>query len=312
MNPIRSALMAGAFAVATPAAAETLTVTGSSPAEAGVNDLLSLSVERFEGAEGAAFAQAVEAELAGVRFRGEPYFRVVAPESGASVDALLTGTIRESVEETGVIEKRKRCVEHDAADNKKCVKEVEYGIRCRRRVATTATTVRLVAVADGSIRYSRPLNARDDITYCPDRSAPKAVEDFFAGVRRDQIEMIRRDLAPAEYMLPVRVDENRKGLSKPAQDSFRAAVRLTKTDPAGACRDWTALARDGAATAALAFNLGLCAEMDGDLEQAADWYAEARRQGSRNRDIDEGLSRIDGNFRALADWEDRRQAGGSR
>lgn len=312
MDCIRPAWMAAVLAFAVPASAETLTVMGSSPAVAGVNDLLRLSVERFEGAEGTAFAQAVEAELAAATYRGQSYFRVVAPESGAPVDGLLTGTIRENVEETGVIERRKHCEQHDAADKKKCVKEVDRDIRCRRRVATIATTVRLVAIGDGSIRYARPFNARDDITFCPDRNAPRTVEDFFAGVRRDHVLMIRRDLTPVEYALPVRVDENRKGLSKPAQDAFRNAVRLTKTDPAGACRDWTALTRDAPPTAALAFNLGLCAEMEGELEQAGDWYAEAQRQGSRNRDIAEGLSRIDGNLRAFANWEERRELAGVR
>ncbi len=145
---------------------------------------------------------------------------------------LLTGTIRESVEETPVTEKRKRCTEYDPADAKKCLKEVNVDIRCRRRVATLATTIRLVAINDGSIRWSRPLNARDQQTWCPDRDYMQSVDNFIAGALRGQVQTIRGELAPNNYTLDVRVDESRKGLPKPAEEAFKQAIRQTKSDQA--------------------------------------------------------------------------------
>lgn len=307
MFETRLALAAAFLCLATPAAAETLTITGSDPATANVNDLLRLSVERFEGEDGAALAQQLEAELGNAQFDGRPWYRIVAPESGAPTDGLVTGTTRASVDEVAVTEKRDKCVEHDPADKKKCLKEIEVDVRCRRRTITVATTARLVAIGDGSVRYTRPLSSRDQQTYCPDRSASRSVDDYIAGVQRDHVVAIRRDLAPREYALDVRVEESTKGLAKPAQAAFKSAVRLTKSDHAGACAAWTALTRDIEPTAALAFNLGLCNEMQSNFDAAIDWYGEARRQGSRSNAIVEGIERIERNRRARADWEARKR-----
>lgn len=296
---------AALLSLATPAAAETLTIESSDPASTNVNDLLRISVERFEGEDGAAFAQALEAALGDARFAGRPFYRIVAPESGAPTDGLLTGTIRTGVDEVRVTEKRKRCVEQDPADKKKCIKEIDVNIRCQRRTITVATTARLVAIDDGSVRYTRPLNARDQQVFCPDRTAAQSVDDYVDAAMRKQVQAVRGDLAPREYSLDVRVDESTKGLAKPAQAAFKAAVRLTKTDQTGACAAWTALTRDAEPTAALAFNLGLCAEMQGDFTAATDWYGEAQRQGSRSGAIPDGLARIDRHRRALADWAAR-------
>lgn len=153
---VRPLIAVTLLCLAAPATAETLTINGSDPAGANVNDLLRIAVERFEGEDGAAMAQQLEAELGNARFGGRSYYRIVAPESGAPTDGLVTGTTRASVDEVPVTEKRKRCVERDTADKKKCLKEAEVDIRCRRRTITVTTTARLVAIGDGSIRYTRP------------------------------------------------------------------------------------------------------------------------------------------------------------
>lgn len=296
---------AALLAFAMPATAETLPINAADPAAADVIDLIRISVERFEGEDGTAFAQALEAELADANFRGGPFYHVVAPEAGAPTDALVTGTVRSSVEDVPVIEKRKRCTEYDPADKKKCLKEIDVDIRCRRRTATVATTVRLVVINDGSIRYTRPLNAGDQVTYCPDRSAPQSVEDYFTATFRNQVRAIRSDLAPRDYSLDARVDESTKGLTKPVQAAFKAAVRQTKTDPFGACSAWKLMSRDTEPTPALAFNMGLCAEMEGDFDAAVAWYANAQRQGSRSSAIPQALARIDRHRRALGAWAAR-------
>ncbi len=297
---------AALLAFAVPATAETLPINAADPAAADVIDLISISVERFEGEDGTAFAQALEAELADAKFRGGPFYHVVAPESGVPTDALVTGTVRSSVEDVPVMEKRKGCTEYDPADKKKCLREIDVDIRCRRRTATVATTVRLVVINDGSIRYTRPLNARDQVTYCPDRSAPQSVEDYFTATFRNQVRAIRSDLAPRDYTLDVRVDESTKGLTKPVQAAFKAAVRQTKTDPFGACSAWNLMFRDTEPTPALAFNMGLCAEMEGELDAAVAWYANAQRQGSRSSAIPQALARIDRHRSALAAWVARK------
>lgn len=307
MIDARWVIGAALLCVTAPATAETLTINGADPAGANVNDLIRISVERFEGEDGAAFAQQLEAELGNAQFGGRRFYRIVAPESGAPTDGLVTGTTRTSVDDVPVTENRKRCVEYDPADKKKCLKEVDVDLRCRRRSVTVTTTARLVAIGDGSIRFTRPLTARDQQTLCPDRSTSRSVDEFIAASQRDQVRAIRRDLAPRDTSLDIRVEESTKGLTKPAQAAFKAAVRLTKTDQLGACAAWTALTRDAEPTVALAFNLGLCAEMRGEFDAAIDWYGEAQRQGSRSGAIRDALARIDRHRRALADWDARQR-----
>ena len=308
MNHLRWMLAAVLAGSAFPATAETLSIAGANPAGSpNVNDLVSIAVDRFDGEDGGLLSQALESELAAARFAGRPYFRVVAPESGVPTDALVTGNVRVGVDETGTTEKRKRCIEQDPADKNKCLKEEEYDLRCRRRVATVTTNVRLVAMGDGSVRYTRPLNARDELVYCPDRKASRTVDDFVETTLKAQVGTIRRDFAPSGFSDDVRVDENRKGLPKAAADAFKNAIRQTKSDEAGACESWAAIARSVEPTAALAFNLGLCAEARRDFGAAIYWYGQAQRLGSKNRDIGGGLARIDRHRRALADW-DARQA----
>ena len=45
---------------------------------------------------------------------------------------------------------------------------------------------------------------------------------------------------------------------------------------------------------------------------AVDWYDQAQRLGSKNRDIGEGIARIDRNRRALAGWDARKRLMGVR
>lgn len=308
MRRWRMALAALLFGFAMPAAAETLTIAANDPPErANVNDLVRIAVDRFEGEDGAEFAQGIEAALGTVRFGNRPYFRMIGLETGAAYDAIVTGSAKTALSESNVTEKRKRCVEKDPANRDKCLKEDEVDIRCRRRIVTVSSTVRLAAVADGSVRYSRPLVTRDEQNICPDRQASRTIEDFVAEALRGQVDTIRRDVAPRAYTIDVRVDENRKGLDKPVAEAFKAAVRQTKTDPAGACDAWAAMTRDAEPTAALAFNLGLCAEQRGDFVAAGDWYGQAQRLGSKSRDIPAAFERMARTQRALADWEARQR-----
>lgn len=84
MRNLRWMLAATLACGAVPAAAETLTVTGSNPAgNRNVNDLISVDVDRFEGEDGSALSQSLEGELAAVRFIGQPYFKSSRPNRGS-------------------------------------------------------------------------------------------------------------------------------------------------------------------------------------------------------------------------------------
>ena len=66
------------------------------------------------------------------------------------------------------------------------------------------------------------------------------------------------------------------------------------------------MTRDAEPTAALAFNMGLCNEMEGDLDAAVDWHGDARRRGLRPATVDEALARIARRRLALGQWVARK------
>jgi len=100
----------------------------------------------------------------------------------------------------------------------------------------------------------------------------------------------------------IRVVEDRKGLSREDGERFKNALRLTKTDPGAACRQWQAIADANPAHGASLFNVGLCDEAAGDLDGAERLYRQAA-QLSRAGNIADGLRRIEARRHAARQLE---------
>lgn len=306
---ITARAMAAAMALASgfaaePASAETLSVEGlypaRSPAAAGVGSLV---VERFGGRDGRELSFALEAMLAELAIYGQPYFRVVAERSSAPADAILSGIVNAAVQNQPVEEDRKVCVERD--DNDKCVREENQKIRCQRRIVTFNPSLRMARVDDGAIVYQRQLQERDQIVWCPDRAAARSVEDTVSALIGNAVAEVRLDIAPVYRSDAIRVLEVRKGLDKDQSNRFRDALKATARNPQGACDIWQALDGEVPGQSSVVFNLALCAEQRGDLDEALVRYRQAQTLLPRERAIAAAFDRIGARRAAEADYATR-------
>ena len=87
-------------------------------------------------------------------------------------------------------------------------------------------------------------------------------------------------------------------MSKPDQTAFKAALKLTKNDVAGACRAFAALEASNPQNITVLFNIGLCSESEGALEEAAARYEAVLALSPRKLEPQEGLARIASRRRA--------------
>lgn len=289
---------------AIPASAETLTVEGLYPARSPTAaQVESLVVERFGGRDGRELSFALEGMLAELSLYGQPYFRVVAERSSAPADAVLSGIANAVTDNQSVEETRKECVEEDG--NGKCLRKEDVKIKCQRRTVTLNPSLRMARIDDGAVVYQRQILQRDQIVICPDRPANRSVVDTVARLMGDVVAEVRLDIAPVYRSEAIRVLEVRKGLDKDQSNRFRDALKATARNPQGACDIWQALDGEVPGQSSVVFNLALCAEQRGELDDALVRYRQAQTLLPRERAINAAFDRITARQAAEQDYAAR-------
>ncbi|MEZ5744663.1 MAG: tetratricopeptide repeat protein [Sphingomonadaceae bacterium] len=280
-----------------PAQAETLPVSGVTPAESdGAAALNTIRVETFGGTVGADVSIRIADTLRDVFINDQQYFTVFPAGLGDDPDGVLRGSVSSEVLRDTYEESRRECVEKDDAG--KCVKRETKKITCRKREIVLSPTIRLVGY-NGNLLYSRDESESVEHKTCPDRSTRMPTRESVERELADRIAAkVRAGLAPSQYRSDVRVDENRRGLDRGASGEFKQAVRLTKSDVEGACALWQELGHSSPSHAPIWYNLGLCEEMRGQAGEAETLYRKALSLDPRNSRAAEGLRRIEEGFRA--------------
>ncbi len=275
--------------------AEILKITGEFAAPNREASLLhSLSIDRIGGEDGSALARAIEQGLSGT------HFDLMGGYAGqGNAEGSLTGGVTTGVDEQPFKRKEKRCVEKDSAD-KKCIREEEVELRCRRRIVSVKADLRIVRNRDGRIVYSATKPFSQESSWCEGKNdRPPPVEDVIADGVRSLGYAVREDIAPTISTYDIRVRESDKGMSKDQAKRFKELVKLTKRDVRGACDGWEAMAGELPGNASLTFNRGLCAEQAGDYPRALELYHAAQRAGAS-----EGGAGADRALRLIAGRED--------
>lgn len=288
--------VAAAALIAGIARAEVLEITGEFAAPNREASLLrSISVDRIEGQDGQALARAIEQRLSGT------HFELMGGHAGrGNAEGSLTGAVTTGVDESSFRRREKRCVEKDSANQKKCVREEEVELRCRRRIVSVKADLRIVRNRDGRIVYSTTKPITNDFSACEgDSNRPAPVEEIIADAVRDLGDSVRADIAPTLSTYRIRVRESDKGMSKDQAKRFKDLVKLTKRDARGACSGWSAMAGEVPGNPSIAFDLGLCAEQAGNYEKALELYHAASRAGAF-----EGKEGADRALRLIAGRED--------
>jgi len=296
--------------VASAARAEVLAIEGMTPAGSPeFADIQSIAIGRFGGSDGRALAFALEDRLSAVTIFGQDYFDIIGGRAAVPSDASLSGHVTAGIEEYETTAKRRRCVER--ADKDKCVTRKSIRVDCLRRIIDYRAQVRVTRYSDGRSIYSESFPESHEQTICfGDDENFSSSESVIRTLVAATASAVRADLAPRQYRRDIRILESRKGMTKVESNFFKAAIRMTKSDAAEACRMWDEAAASGQVHISLTFNRGLCAEQRGDLEAALDLYEEADRIAPGKSEVTGSLQRVSDHRRALDEWE-LRQTGTS-
>jgi hypothetical protein len=296
------------------AQAETLRVEGIYAAETDApSQARSIALASFDGRGGERVAFAIDEALRGAVIAGQPYFAVTfaAPDSGGSyrydraadpdaarggADAVMRGIADVAVRNVDNGTKEvEECVRRD--DRDKCLERKKVSYPCRLRTVELRPEVRLVA-REGALLYAKGDTLIASQRFCEDEGRPSPVETVVQQLAADFAAGVRNDLAPTERAEDIRILESREGIAKADHNAFRAAVRLTKTDPDGACRAFAALEAAYPRDISIQFNLGLCHESKGELAEAAAQYDIVLQLKPGKLEPQEGLSRLASRERA--------------
>lgn len=301
----RYAMLAVAMTAAGPACAESVQMKGKfAPPhrEAGLLD--SLGIDRFNGRDGRQLEMAIERALSQPDVDGRPHFDLIAAFGGGrGPDGVLSGTVTSGVEDNRYREKRKRCVEREGGkDSGKCLREAEVEVDCTRRVVNVTADLRLTRASDGRIVYSAAKPRRDETSWCRGDSPSRTEEETVRSLILDIAGSVRRDIAPVVETYSIRFRESTKGLPKELNRPFKDIVKLTQRNLPVACASWATMSAQALDHPSITFDLGLCAEAEGEYRRALDLYRRAAQLigGSGN----EGITGYERVGRLIAAQED--------
>ena len=136
-----------------------------------------------------------------------------------------------------------------------------------------------LARADGRVVYSVSRPRRDETSWCRGQNPPRTTEEAIRGMIVDIAENVRRDIVPSVETYSIRFRESTRGLPKELNRTFKDVVKQTQRDLRSACAGWTAMDQQAPNHPSIVFDLGLCAEAEGDYDRAGARYSRAAQIG---------------------------------
>ncbi len=297
--------------------AETLPVEGIYAAGTDApSQVRSIAVADFSGRAGERLAFAIDSALRGAVIEGRPYFDLTftAPAFGNSYtydggndargqadrrggpDAVMRGIAEVEWRDSDAGAKDvEECAIRD--DRGKCTEKKTVSYPCRAREVSLRPEVRLVAHG-GELLYAKGDTLTASRRFCKDERDTPSVDSMIEELAGGFAAAMRSDLAPQYRSEGIRLLESRDAIAKADHTAFKAAVRQTKTDIAGACSAFEALEPANPRAVSVVFNIGLCHESAGDLEAAGQFYQAVLDVKLGKVEAQEGLGRIASRLRA--------------
>lgn len=287
--------------------------------------LKTVAVLPFDGPNGAAVGAELESTLTQVKVGDKAFFAVIerqkveqvtnelalgqgglvneatAAKAGNLLGAkgIFTGTVQQSRMQSRNYTKEGLCKRSTSAG---CV-EREM-ISCNTRTMTLSITPKLIDVESGRLVYSRSLNANPTVDRCSnDIGAPKPDAVMEQEARAQISKMIAADIAPHYVTVAIELMDDEDGIKSAGNKKdlkqgleFAGAQRMDR-----ACPIWKSAAKEEPKSPALHFNLGVCAESDGNLQEALTTYQKADKLLSKpDKRLGTAIDRVKGR---LADVE---------
>jgi len=281
-----------------------------------------VGVYPFDGRNGEIYRARIEALLTGITLNGKQYFTMVerarldavlseqkttgeplfdehtAAQVGrlAGAEGIYMGVVNhESVSDDRYSRTRQRCASTDK--DGKCTRWRDETIPCTRRVASVAMTLRLVATDTGTIVFARELSGRDQSDAC--RGDGKPLRDrnsLLAMSRQRAVDSLRQEIAPYLVTREIELMDETDGIEdRKAREKLESGLEFAEAGRMDrACEFWAQGRGLAPRALSLIYNLGVCAELDGDLEMARALYADADRLLRRpDPRVNAALTRVD-------------------
>ena len=299
------------FACAAPAV-KTTTMVPAKFHEA--TKLKEVAVLPFEGPNGREFAAEIEGAIASVNIDTRQYYTLI---DRAKLDKILaeqqlgqTGLIDEAAAAkvgklvgakgiyTGVVtaanardshytQNRQECAQRELKKDKKgntvegnCISWRNYTVPCTKRDAVFAFTPKLIEVETGRIIYSNNISETASASECRDSGTPVASAFELIGKAKEAAKSnFKRDIAPSYVTFNIQLmDSKEQVTSKEAEDKLNLGMEYAKKGRLDrGCELWGEGRILSPNSPSLIYNLAICAEVRGDLENALDLYRKADR-----------------------------------
>jgi hypothetical protein len=278
-----------------------------------------MAVLPFHGPGGQTVASDVEAMLVGIRVDDKPYFSVIerrhvdkvikeqkfqfsgfVDEKSAidvakllGADGILFGEVSQESEDQRYNESREKCVRYE---NKKCVQSDKYQVSCVKRSAYFSFSPKVINVASGQVVASEVLSATTEDSRCSDSSDTlQSKTALLAAAKTKAIEKLREILAPYYVTMEIKlITSDDTKMSPQAGKLVEEGVTWAKNGRMDrACEHWHQAQALHGTGYAIPYLLGVCSEVQGNLEGAEEYYRRAdRNSGSPVREISEALGRV--------------------
>lgn len=286
--------------------------------------LRQVAVLPFDGLGGREIAAEVEGAVAGITIDERQYFSVIdrvtldkvlaehklqlsgaidpatATQIGKLVGAkgIYTGNITVAKSEDHPYEeKRTGCAQYDQKG--KCIEPRTYTVPCTKRTAAFSFTPKLIDVETGKVVYANNITGYATASACKadigyEKPLPSG-SDLIGTAKDSAMETFRKDIAPSYVTFNIKLMDSTEGIkSKGGQKKFEAGLEYAKAQRFDrACELWEEAREFSPDSPSILYNLGVCVEIKGELEQALELYKKADRQLSKpDYRITEALARI--------------------
>ncbi|MCE5194278.1 MAG: hypothetical protein LLF28_02305 [Nitrospiraceae bacterium] len=278
-----------------------------------------IAVLPFDGPHGKEFASEIEETLATVIISDKPYYKLidrmaidktiselklsqsglVEPENAAKIGKLLgakgiyTGVITTlSISDTPYTENRTRCGQYTTTyypygkstiPITTCAVWEPYPVNCTKRVANFTFVPKLIEVETGRVLYSNSISGSSWHSACIDKGAVTDKSTLLINAKNYTKQVFRKDVAPYQVAVDIEVDESTDGItSGDSKKKFESGLEFAKGNRLDrACDLWKESSIKSPNAIPILYNLGICYEVSGELEQALIYYKKADSQLSK-------------------------------